>query len=139
MADLDKIQNSVFGGVQFNENKNEVENTSYFDNNNNNNTQTQNENASNVFGTFENLNAGSYNGTTTENDTIFKPIGQDNAIVKQTLWSKIKSFLFQEIDLNAPVRIELTPYQQKVENEINEFLHQEVTFKGIVNFFKWKK
>ena len=54
MADLDKIQNSVFGGVQFNENKNEVENTSYFDNNNNNNTQTQNENASNVFGTFEN-------------------------------------------------------------------------------------
>ena len=62
-----------------------------------------------------------------------------NNIWKQGLWSKVKAFLFQEIDLNAPIKVELTPYQQKVENEINDFLHQEITFKGIANFFKGNK
>ena len=59
--------------------------------------------------------------------------------VKRGLWSRFKSFLFQEIDWNKQIKVELTPYQQKVENEINEFLHQEITFKGIANFFKGKK
>ena len=45
----------------------------------------------------------------------------------------------QTIDLNAPIKVELTPYQQKVEDEINEFLHQEVSFKGFFNLFKRKK
>ena len=44
-----------------------------------------------------------------------------------------------DIQLSAPIKVELTPYQQKVENEINDFLHQEITFKGIANFFKGKK
>ncbi len=43
-------------------------------------------------------------------------------------WSKFKAFLFQDIT------VELTPYQQKVENEVNEFLHQEITWGGIKNF-----
>lgn len=47
---------------------------------------------------------------------------------KVGLWSKIKSFLFQEIN------VELTPYQQKVEDDINEFLHQEITWQGFKNF-----
>ena len=55
------------------------------------------------------------------------------------IYSKIKAFLFQEIDLNAPIKVELTPYQQKVEDEINEFLHQEISFKGIKNLFTGKK
>ncbi len=71
-------------------------------------------------------------------ETPFQPIQQDKAITKQGLWTKVKAFLFQEIDLYAPIKVELTPYQQKVEDEINEFLHQEVSFKGIVNFFKGK-
>ena len=73
------------------------------------------------------------------NTIICKQCGQEKAITKQGLWSKIRSFLFQEIDLNAPIKVELTPYQQKLEDEINEFLHQEITFKGIANFFKGKK
>lgn len=47
---------------------------------------------------------------------------------KVGLWSKFKSFLFQEIN------VELTPYQQKVEDEVNEFLHQEITWQGFKNF-----
>lgn len=112
MADLNN--NGVFGGVEFNNNSNGAENTSYFDGMNAGNGN------SNVFGKF---------------DTI----PQEKAITKQGLWSRIKAFLFQEVDLNAKIQVELTPYQQKVENEINEFLHQEISFKSIANLFKGKK
>ncbi len=132
MADFNENQNGVFGGIQFNEkNNNGVENTSYFEG------AIQNENK--VFSNFETSNAGSYNNGTINNSINFQPIGKENAITKQSLWSKVKAFLFQEIDLTAPVKVELTPYQQKIEDEINEFLHQEVTFKGIAKFFKGKK
>ena len=53
---------------------------------------------------------------------------------KVGFWSKFKAFWLQEIDLNAPIKVELTPYQQKVEDEINEFLHQEITWEKIHNF-----
>ncbi len=48
--------------------------------------------------------------------------------VKLGFWNKFKSFLFQDIN------VELTPYQQKVEDDINGFLHQEVTWQGVKNF-----
>lgn len=47
---------------------------------------------------------------------------------KQGLWSKFKGFWLQEIN------VELTPYQQKVEDEINEFLHQEITWGKVKDF-----
>lgn len=47
---------------------------------------------------------------------------------KVGFWTKFKNFLFQDI------HVELTPYQQKVEDEINEFLHQEVTWQGFKDF-----
>ena len=135
MVDLNNNQNGVFGGVQFNGNNNEVENTSYFDGANN-----SYESNGNVYGISDGItsNAGSYNGTL-GNNIDFEPIPQAKAVTKQGLWTKIRAFLFQEIDLNAPIKVELTPYQQKVENEINEFLHQEISFKGIANLFKGKK
>lgn len=74
-----------------------------------------------------------------EGNTMFKPVEADKLPVKQGFWSKIKSFLFQEIDLTAPIKIELTPYQQKIEDEINEFLHQEISFKGFFDILKGKK
>ena len=43
-------------------------------------------------------------------------------------WNKFKTFLLQD------VTVELTPYQQKIEDEINEFLHQEITWTGVKNF-----
>ena len=47
---------------------------------------------------------------------------------KVGFWNKFKAFLLQDI------KVELTPYQQKVEDEINDFLHQEVTWSGIKSF-----
>ena len=48
-----------------------------------------------------------------------------NLPAKPSLWSKIKGILTYEI------KVELTPYQQKIEDEINEFLHQEITWKSL--------
>ena len=51
-----------------------------------------------------------------------------NLPAKTGFWSKVKSVLFYEI------KVELTPAQQKVEDEINEFLHQEVTWQKVKDF-----
>ena len=119
---------NVFGGVNFGGN----DNTSYFDNGVNgvNGIGRQNGNVNTNQGVFGNSNfAGN-------NSEIFRPISADKAMTKKGFWSKVKEFLFQEIDLTAPIKVELTPYQQKVEDEINEFLHQEISFKGFLNILK---
>ena len=54
--------------------------------------------------------------------------------VKQGFWNKFKAFWLQEIDWNREIKVELTPYQQKVEDEINEFLHQEITWGKVHDF-----
>ncbi len=77
-------------------------------------------------------------GTETDN-TIFTKVEAESLPVKPSVWTKVRSFLFKEVDLFAPITVELTPYQQKVEDEINEFLHQEVSFKGFFNLFKKNK
>ncbi len=53
---------------------------------------------------------------------------QTSLPTKVGFWSKFKTFLFQEIS------VELTPYQQKVENEVNDFLHQDITWQGVKGF-----
>ena len=61
----------------------------------------------------------------------FKLPEQENyggAIAQVIVWSKIKSFLFQEI------KVELTPAQQRFENKMNETLNQDVTFKSFKDF-----
>ncbi len=57
----------------------------------------------------------------------FKVAGT-NLPEKPSAWTKLKNALFYEI------KVELTPYQQKVENEINEFLHQEITWSSFKSF-----
>lgn len=52
-------------------------------------------------------------------------VAESNLPVKPSMWTKFKNFLFYEI------KVELTPYQQKVENEINDFLHQPITWKSL--------
>ena len=47
---------------------------------------------------------------------------------KPSFWSKLKGVLTYE------VKVELTPYQQKIENEINDFLYQEITWQSFKNF-----
>ena len=66
---------------------------------------------------------------------MFKPV-ESNLPAKQAFWSKFKAFWLQDADefLNREIKVELTPYQQKIEDEINEFLYQEVTWAKIHDF-----
>lgn len=64
----------------------------------------------------------------TETDTTFKVVS-NNLPEKTSFWTKVKNTLFYEI------KVELTPYEQKVEDEINEFLHKEITWKSFKNFW----
>lgn len=61
-------------------------------------------------------------------------IRNDKLPVKQGFWGKFKAFWLQDIDWNKEIKVELTPYQQKVEDEINEFLHQDVTWGKVHDF-----
>ncbi len=64
-------------------------------------------------------------------------VGPNNAQelpTKQTAWGKIRAFLFQEIDLTKPIVLELTPKEEKVLNEVHDFLFQEVKFPELHDF-----
>ena len=88
----------------------------------------------------ENKVSGVFGGVEIENignepenaGTIQKP--ENNKLVKRGFWNKFKAFGLQEIDWNKEIKVELTPYQQKVEDEINEFLHQEITWEKVHDF-----
>lgn len=67
----------------------------------------------------------------TQYESKFKIAGSENASslpAKPSFFTKLKNILFYEI------KVELTPYEQKIEDEINEFLHQEITWQGFKNF-----
>ena len=67
-------------------------------------------------------------GAEFENENEVANNNKWNVPVKQGFWSKFKNFWLQDIE------VELTPYQQKVEDEINEFLHQEITWGKVKDF-----
>ena len=95
---------------------------------------------SGVFGGVEfNPNDNNNNG----NNDNFQQVPQDAGTIRNTaknlptkygFWSKFKAFWLQEIDWNREIKVELTPYQQKIEDEINEFLHQEITWEKVHDF-----
>ena len=66
---------------------------------------------------------------------MFKPV-ETTLPAKQGFWSRFKAFWLQDAEefLNKEIKVELTPYQQKIEDEINEFLYQEVTWAKIHDF-----
>ena len=120
----------VFGGVSIDGKTigNEVENTNHI--------------------TFE---YGSRQTTGEENikETV-KNVGEDekkwqvsgegkNLPTQTTMWTKIKSVLFKEIDLNREIVLELTPREEKFVQGMKDFWLQEVSFSGIKNIFKGKK
>lgn len=57
-----------------------------------------------------------------------------NLPTQVNVWGKVKSFLFQEIDLNKPIVLELTPKEEKVLTEVHDFLFQEVKFPELHDF-----
>ena len=60
----------------------------------------------------------------TSSPSKFK-VSTSTALAKPTVWTKIRNVLLTEFS------IELTPYQQKIENEINDFLHAPITWKSL--------
>ena len=66
---------------------------------------------------------------------MFKPV-ETTLPAKQSFWSRMKAFWLQDADefLAQEIKVELTPKQQKMEKEINEFLYQEVTWQKIHDF-----
>lgn len=62
-------------------------------------------------------------GVDSEMSSSFK-VAASNLPARPSMWTRIKNVLFYEI------KVELTPNQQKLENEINEFLHKEITWKS---------
>ena len=66
---------------------------------------------------------------------MFKPV--DTTLpVKTGFWSKFKAFWLQDADafLSQEIRVELTPKQQKMEKEINDFLYQDITWQKVHDF-----
>ena len=62
--------------------------------------------------------------SSSEMSSSFKVAGC-NLPAKPSIWTKVKNVLFYEI------KVELTPKQQKIEREINEFLHAPITWKSL--------
>ncbi len=90
-------------------------------------------NTSGVFGGVELQTMESEETQTPENaGTIMQP--GTNLPTKTGFWNKFKAFWLQDIDWNKEIKVELTPYQQKVEDEINQFLHQEITWEKVHDF-----
>ena len=90
---------------------------------------------SGVFGGIEfGDNSGNQNQENNEFVQNAGTIRNQELPVKRGFWSKFKAFWLQEIDWNKEIKVELTPYQQKVEDEINEFLHQEITWEKVHDF-----
>ena len=66
---------------------------------------------------------------------MFKPV--DTTLpVKQGFWTRFKAFWLQDAEefLNQEIKVVLTPKQQKMEDEINEFLYQDITWQKIHDF-----
>jgi len=64
----------------------------------------------------------------TESNSKFK-VCTTTSLAKPSIWTRIKNVLCSDIT------VELTPYQQKVEDEINAFLHKEITWESVKSFW----
>lgn len=53
----------------------------------------------------------------------------NNAIAQVSVWTKVRNFLFQEINVT------MTPKQEKVLHEVHDFWHQDVTAKSMHDFW----
>ena len=83
---------------------------------------------------YGNVNDGGYGQDGGYGSTSGTPRSHSKELTKTGFWSNVKAFWLQKIDWNTEIRVELTPYQQKIEDEINEFLHQEITWEKVHNF-----
>ena len=115
MADIKEV-NGVFGGVELGSKGGENNGSGFYENGAEyagNNVGNQNHFSNNIENTI---------------------VNKKNLPTKIGFWNKFKAVMFQDIPWNHEIKVVLTPYQQKVEDEINEFLHQEITWEKVHDF-----
>lgn len=85
--------------------------------------------------------SGVFGGVSFENNETVEAIQENAGTIRNEalpakvgFWTKFKAFWLQDIDWNKEIKVELTPGQQKVEDEINEFLHQDITWEKVHDF-----
>ena len=61
-------------------------------------------------------------------------VNEKNLPVKRGFWSSFKAFWLQDINWNKEIRVELTPKQQKVFQEVHDFWTQEITGQSVHDF-----
>ena len=90
---------------------------------------------------IEEVKSGVFGGVSLENgveeEKVVENAGtirNDKLPTKFGFWQKFKAFWLQEIDWNKEIKVVLTPGQQRVEDEINAFLHQEITWEKVHDF-----
>ena len=78
---------------------------------------------------------------TNQNENVNASAGVNSSELptKFGMWSKVKSFLFQEINLKKDLVLELSPKEEKVLTEVHDFLFQEICFSGLFSLGKNKK
>lgn len=83
----------------------------------------------------------SFENGTVGNENTIENVQENVGTIRNTalptkvgFWQKFKAFWLQEIDWNREIKVVLTPKQQKIEDEINEFLHQEITWEKVHDF-----
>ena len=66
---------------------------------------------------------------------MFKPV-ETTLPAKPSFWSRCKAFWLQDAEefLGQEIKVVLTPAQQKFEDDLNAFLHQEITWKKVHDF-----
>lgn len=63
-----------------------------------------------------------------ETDVVSNMASEELLPAKVGVWPKVKAFLFQEI------KLELTPAQKQFKDDLNDFLHIELTWQDFKDF-----
>ena len=71
---------------------------------------------------------GNENNTVQESSSIFKACENSKLPTKSDFGTQLRKVLLYEI------KVELTPHQQKIEDEINEFFHRQITWESVKSF-----
>ena len=82
-----------------------------------------------------------FGGVTFENEIEENEMNENAGTIRSSalptkvgFWTKFKNFWMQDIPWDHEIKVELTPKEQKVEDEVNEFLHQDITWGKVHDF-----
>ena len=116
----------------------------------------KNEKNNEYIGKYIETNAGTIDQGMSKNEQASEGIQNSNSVIgvvstqeksktlqkdlptKFGMWSKVKSFLFNEIGFSRSEVWEVSPKEEKVLTEVHDFLFQEISFSGLFSLGKGK-